>query len=39
MNKITFTLSNKEITKIKIIDLDKLYNFVVEKLASFQSMP
>jgi len=30
MNKFIFTLSNKEMTKIKVVDLEKLYKFVVE---------
>ena len=30
VNNITVALSNEEITKIKVIDLEKLYNFVVE---------
>ena len=30
MNKFILTLSNKEMTKINIVDLEKLYNFVVE---------
>ena len=29
MNKFIFTLPNEEMAKIKIIDLEKLYNFVV----------
>jgi len=29
-DKFIFSLSNEEITKIKAIDLEKLYNFVVE---------
>ena len=30
MNNITIALSNEEIIKIKVIDLKKLYNFVIE---------
>jgi hypothetical protein len=30
MNNVTIALSNEEMTKIKFIDLKKLYNFVVE---------
>ena len=30
MNNVTITLSNEEMTKTKIIDLEKLYNFVVQ---------
>jgi hypothetical protein len=30
MNKFIFTLSNEEITKIKVVDLEKLYNFIVK---------
>jgi hypothetical protein len=30
MNNVTIVLSNEEITKIKFIDLKKLYKFVVE---------
>jgi hypothetical protein len=33
MNNITIALSNEEMTKTKVIDLDKLYNFVVEKFS------
>jgi hypothetical protein len=29
MNNITTTLSDKEITKIKVIDFDEFYNFYV----------
>ena len=31
MNNVIVALSNKEMTKINFIDLEKLYNFVVEK--------
>jgi len=30
VNKFIFTLSNEEMIKIKIVDIEKLYNFVVE---------
>jgi hypothetical protein len=29
MNNVTTTLSDEEMTKIKVVDLDKLYNFYV----------
>jgi hypothetical protein len=29
MNNITTTLSDEEMTKIKVVDLDKFYNFYV----------
>jgi hypothetical protein len=32
VNKFTFILSNEEMTKIKIMHLDELYNFVVENI-------
>ena len=32
MNKFIFTLSNEEMAKINIVDLEKLYNFVVQNL-------
>ena len=32
MNNVTITLSDKEMTKIKVVDLDGLYNFVVYDL-------
>jgi len=31
MDNDTILLLNEEITKIKVIDLEKLYNFIVEK--------
>ena len=31
MNNVIIALSNKEMTKINFVDLEKLYNFVVEK--------
>ena len=31
MNNVIVALSNKEMTKINFVDLEKLYNFVVEK--------
>jgi hypothetical protein len=30
VNNITIVLSNEEMTKIKVVDLAKLYNFVVK---------
>ena len=30
MNNVIVALSNKEMTKINFVDLEKLYNFVVE---------
>jgi len=30
MNKLIFIMPNEEMAKIKIIDLEKLYNFVVQ---------
>jgi len=30
MNKFIFTLSNEEMTKINVVDLEKLYKFVIE---------
>ncbi len=30
VNNVTITLSDEEMTKIKVIDLDELYNFVVD---------
>ena len=29
-NNVTIALSNEEMTKIKVVDLEKLYNFAVE---------
>jgi hypothetical protein len=29
VNNVTITLSNEQMTKIKVIDLDDFYNFVV----------
>ena len=31
MNNVIVALSNKEMIKINFVDLEKLYNFVVEK--------
>ena len=33
MNNVIIALSNEEMIKINFVDLEKLYNFVVEKLA------
>ena len=30
LKNVTFTLSNEEMDKIKDVDLEKLYNFIVE---------
>jgi len=30
VSNVAITLSNKEMIKIKVIDLEKLYNFIVE---------
>lgn len=30
VNNLTIAMSNEEMTKIKVIDLQKLYNFLVE---------
>ena len=30
LKKVTITLSNEEMDKIKDVDLEKLYNFIVE---------
>jgi hypothetical protein len=30
MNNVTITLSDKQMTKIKVVDLDNFYNFVVD---------
>ena len=34
VNNVTITLSDEEITKVKVIDLDELYNFVVDDFFS-----
>ena len=34
MNNVTITLSEEEMTKIKVIDIDELYNFVVDDFFS-----
>jgi hypothetical protein len=34
LNNVTITLSDEEMTKIKVIDLDELYNFVVDDFFS-----
>jgi len=31
MNNVTTTMSDEQMTKINFVDLEKLYNFVVEK--------
>ena len=30
VNNVTTTMSNEQMTKIKVVDLEKLYNFIVE---------
>ena len=35
MNNVTITLSDEEMTKIKVIDIDELYNFVVDDFFSW----
>ena len=32
MNNVIVALSNKEMTEINFVDLEKFYNFVVEKI-------
>ncbi len=34
VNNVTIILSDEEMTKIKVIDLDNLYNFVVDDIFS-----
>ncbi len=34
MNNVIITLSNKKMTKIKVIDINELYNFVVDDFFS-----
>ena len=34
MNNVTTTLSDEEITKIKVVDLDKFYNFYVHDFSA-----
>ena len=31
-NNVTIALSNEEMTKIKVVDFEKLYNFEVENI-------
>ena len=38
MNNVTTTLSDKEITKIKVVDLDKFYNFYVYDFFSWNHL-
>ena len=37
MNNVIVALSNEEMTKINFVDLEKLYNFVVEKFFHLNS--
>lgn len=34
VNNVSIALSDEKMTKIKVIDLDKLYNFVVDEFFS-----
>ena len=34
VNNVTIVLLDEEMTKIKVIDLDKLYNFVIDDFFS-----
>ncbi len=34
MNNVIITLSDEEITKIKVVDIDELYNFVIDDFFS-----
>ncbi len=34
VNNVTITLSDEQMTKIKIVDLDVLYNFIVDDFFS-----
>ena len=38
MNNIITTLSDEEITKIKVVDLDKFYNFYVHDFFSWNHL-
>ncbi len=38
LNNVTITLSDKEMTKIKVIDLDELYNFVIDDFFSWKHL-
>ena len=38
MNNITTTLSDEEMTKIKVVDLDKFYNFYVHDFFSWNHL-
>ena len=38
MNNITIPLPNEEITKIKVIDIDELYNFVIDDFLSWNHL-
>ena len=38
VNNVTTTLSDKEMTKIKVIDLDKFYNFYVHDFFSWNHL-
>ena len=33
VNNVTTTISDEQMTKISFVDLEKLYNFVVEKFS------
>jgi hypothetical protein len=38
VNNVTITLSDEEMTKIKVIDIDELYNFVVDDFFSWNHL-
>ena len=38
VNNIAIALSDEKMTKIKVIDLDKLYNFVVDDFLSWNHL-
>jgi hypothetical protein len=38
LNNVTITLSDEEMTKIKVVDLDKFYNFYVYDFFSWNNL-
>ncbi len=38
MNNVTITLSDEEMTKIKVIEIGELYNFVVDDFFSLNHL-
>ena len=38
MNNVTINLSDEEMIKIKVIDIDELYNFVVDDFFSWNHL-